>query len=92
LTSSANQNTQQIPSNTVVDEFEKINANCSDKLQKFSEVKPNRKRGNFNKFRGRKKFQLNNNWNYHRNYASLDRRFILVKFYRIRLASIDFYL
>jgi hypothetical protein len=67
LTSSANQNTQQVPSFATVEAFEKINAKCSDKLQKISEVKPVRKCGNFNNFEKRKKFQLNNNWNYDRN-------------------------
>jgi hypothetical protein len=66
-TSSANQNTQQVPSNAMINEFNEINAKCSEKLQKESEVKPNRKRGNFDNFRGRRKFQLNNNWHYHRN-------------------------
>jgi hypothetical protein len=66
-TSRANQNTQQIPSRATVEEFESINAKCSDTLQKVSEVKPKRKRNNANSFRGRQKFQTNNNWNYHRN-------------------------
>jgi hypothetical protein len=49
------------------EEYNELNAKCSDKLQKELEVKPPKKRSNFNNFRGRKKFQLNNNWNYSRN-------------------------
>jgi hypothetical protein len=66
-TSSANQNTQLAPSSNIVDEYNEINAKCSDKLRKETEVKPPKKRGNFNEHWKRKKFQLNNNWNYHRN-------------------------
>jgi hypothetical protein len=61
LTLHTNQNTQPGPSKVSVDEYNEINANRSDNLRKESEVELPKKRGNFNNFKGRKKFQLNNN-------------------------------
>jgi hypothetical protein len=63
LTSNIVQNTLTVPSKTTVEEFNKVNAERLGQLCKETKVKPPRKRGNFDHYRGCKKFQLNNNWN-----------------------------
>jgi hypothetical protein len=50
-TSSTNQNTQSVSSKQTVEEYNEINANCSDNLRKETEVKPPKKRGNFNAYK-----------------------------------------
>jgi hypothetical protein len=53
----ATNSSQKVLTHETVENYEEINVRCEDNLRKVTEVKPERKRGNFKNFEKRKKFQ-----------------------------------